>query len=388
MLFTFCYFILRAVLRIAPDRDAREREAEIMVLRHQLAVLKRTCPRPKLRRRDRIVIVALAGLVSKERWSAFIITPATVLRWHRELVRRKWTFRHQKVGRPPLAPELVCLILEMAKDNPRWGVVRIKGELQGLGYRVGATTIRTVLRRAGIPPAPRRDGPTWAEFLRSQARGIVACDFFTVETVFLKTLYVLFFIEVGTRRARIVGVTTNPDGPWVTQQARNLAIAGGLEEVRFLIRDRDAKFTASFDEVFRTEGAKVIQTPIRAPKANAFAERFVRTIRSELLDRTLIFGHRQLASMLAEYETHYNSHRPHRGRGLDAPESTDAVHPSVPTKEVRRKGCRWRTDQRVPSESRLIDRSWELSDREFPTPSASIIVKEAGSLRHTRPGVT
>jgi transposase len=179
MLFAFCYFMLRAVLRIAPDGDAREREAEILVLRHQLAVLKRTTPRPKLRRRDRIVIVALATLVSKERWSSFIVTPATVLRWHRELVRRKWTFRHVKVGRPRLAPELVRVILAMAKDNPTWGVVRIKGELQGLGYRVGATTIRTILRRAGIPPAPRRDGPTWAEFLRTQANGIVACDFFT-----------------------------------------------------------------------------------------------------------------------------------------------------------------------------------------------------------------
>jgi len=199
-------------------------------------------------------------------------------------VRRKWTFHHKKVGRPPLDPAIVRLILEMAKENPRWGVVRIKGELQGLGYRVGTTTIRTILRRAGIPPAPRRDGPSWAEFLRSQARGIVACDFFTVETVFLKTLYVLFFIEVGSRRVRIVGVSAHPDARWVAQQARNLAMTGGLENVRFLIRDRDAKFTASFDEVFRTEGASVMKTPIRAPKANAFAERFVRTIRSELLE--------------------------------------------------------------------------------------------------------
>lgn len=323
MLFTFCYFILRAVLRIAPDRDAREREAEILVLRHQLAVLKRTSPRPKLRRRDRIVIVALAGLVSKERWSAFIVTPATVLRWHRELVRRKWTFRHVKVGRPPLDPELVCLILKMARENPRWGVVRIKGELQGLGYRVGATTIRTILRRAGMPPAPRRDGPTWPEFLRAQARGIVACDFFTVETVFLKTLYVLFFIEVGTRRVRIVGVSATPDGGWVTQQGRNLAMAGDLENVRFLIRDRDAKFTASFDEVFSSEGVRVIKTPVQAPRANAYAERFVRTVRGELLDHVLVLGRGHLTKLLADYEAHYNSHRPHRGIDLDAPGATD-----------------------------------------------------------------
>jgi putative transposase len=254
-------------------------------------------------------------------------------------VRRKWTFRNRKRGRPPLDPELVHVIVRMARDNQSWGVLRIKGELQGLGYRVGATTIRTILRSAGIPPAPRRDGPTWSEFLRAQARGIIACDFFSVETVFLRTLYVLFFIEVGTRRTRFVGVTTNPDGPWVTQQARNLAMTDNLQSVRFLIRDRDAKFTTSFDEVFRTEGANVIQTPIRAPKANAFAERFIRTIRSELLDRALVVGRRHLHMLLADYETHYNSHRPHRGLDLEAPEPVDAVHSSVPIKEIRRKGA-------------------------------------------------
>jgi putative transposase len=256
VLFAFCYFIVRAVLRISPDGVAREREAEILVLRHQLAVLKRGNPRPRLRRRDRIVIAAVAGLVPRERWKGFIVTPATILRWHRELVRRKWTFRHRKCGRPPIDPVLVRLIARMARENPRWGVIRIKGELQGLGYRVGATTIRTILRRAGVPPAPRREGPSWSQFLRAQARGIVACDLFTVETLFLRTLYVLFFIELATRRVRIVGVTANPDGRWVTQQARNLAMTDELDAVRFLIRDRDAKFTARFDEVFRTEGAR------------------------------------------------------------------------------------------------------------------------------------
>jgi hypothetical protein len=193
----------------------------------------------------------------------------------------KWTFRHRKAGRPSLDSALVRLIVEMARENPRWGVIRSKGELQGLGHRVGATTIRTILRRAGIGPAPRRDGPSWSEFLRSQAQGILACDFFAVETVLLRTLYVLFLIEVGTR-VRIVGVTRNPDGRWVAQQARNLAIEGRLDNVGFLIRDRDAKYTRAFDEVFRTEDARVIVTPIRAPKANAFAERFVRTLRNEL----------------------------------------------------------------------------------------------------------
>jgi transposase InsO family protein len=223
----------------------------------------------------------------------------------------------------------------MARQNPRWGVIRIKGELQGLGHRVGATTIRTILRRAGIGPAPRRDGPSWSEFLRSQAQGIVACDFFTVETVLLRTLYVLFLIEVGTRRVRIVGVTRNPDSRWVAQQARNLAIEGRLDSVGFLIRDRDAKFTSAFDEVFTTEDARVILTPIRAPKANAFAERFVRTVRNELLDLTLVTGRRHLVRLLAEYEAHYNSHRPHRGLALEAPAGRDAERSPIPIDMIR-----------------------------------------------------
>jgi transposase InsO family protein len=280
-----------------------------------------------------MLIAVLSKTIPRDRWSGFIVTPATILRWHRELVARKWTFRHKKTGRPPLDPEIVSVIVEMAKDNPRWGVIRIKGELQGLGYRIGATTIRTILRRARIGPAPRL-GPSWSEFLRAQARGIVACDFFTVETAFLKTLYVLFVIELGTRRVRIAGVTANPDSAWVTQQARNLAMDGELGNVRFLIRDRDAKFTAAFDEVFRSEGARVIQTPVRAPKANAYAERFVRTIRSELLDLVLVLGRRHLLRLLADYEVHYNSHRPHRGIDLAAPQTIDLGAEPVPACEI------------------------------------------------------
>jgi transposase InsO family protein len=167
----------------------------------------------------------------------------------------------------------------------------------------------------------------------------VACDFFTVETAFLKTLCVLFVIELGTRRVRIVGVTANPDSAWVTQQARNLAMDGELGNVRFLIRDRDAKFTAAFDEVFRSEGARVIQTPVRAPKANAYAERFVRTIRSELLDLVLVLGRRHLLRLLADYEVHYNSHRPHRGIDLAAPQTIDLGAEPVPACEIVRTGA-------------------------------------------------
>jgi hypothetical protein len=258
-------------------------------------------------------------MVPRVRWSGFIVTPFTILRWHRELVAHKWTFRHRRTGRPPLDPEIVSLIVGMARNNPRWGVIRIKGELQGLGYRLGATTIRSILRKAGIGPAPRSDGLTWSEFLRAQAKAILACDFFTVDTAFLKTLYVLFFIELGTRRVRLVGVTANSDGAWVTQQARNLAMENELGNVRFLIRDRDAKFTRSFDEVFRSEGARVVQTPVRAPKANAYAERFARTVRSELSDLVIVVGRRHLISLLHDYEAHLLSVAKHHSRDSAVP---------------------------------------------------------------------
>lgn len=335
MLFSILYFLLRLVLRIAPSDDSREREAEILVLRHQLAVLKRQNPRPKLSRRDRMMLAALAGLVSRERWEGFVVKPATILRWHRELVRRKWTYKHKRTGRPPLDPALVSLIIQIAKQNPRWGAIRIKGELKGLGYMVGVTTIRMILRRSGVGPAPRR-GPSWSEFLRAQAHSILATDFFTVETALLRTLYVFFVIEVGSRRVKILDVTSNPDGAWVTQQARNLATQGGLENVRFLIRDRDCKFTGPFDEVFRSEGIRVIKTPVRSPKANAYAERFVRTIRSELLDLVLVAGRGHLRRLLVDYEAHYNSHRPHRGIDLDAPESIGTQTDVVPLDEIGR----------------------------------------------------
>lgn len=229
----------------------------------------------------------------------------------------------------------MLLIIQIAKQNPRWGAIRIKGELKGLGYMVGVTTIRMILRRSGVGPAPRR-GPSWSEFLRAQAHSILATDFFTVETALLRTLYVFFVIEVGSRRVKILDVTSNPDGAWVTQQARNLATEGGLENVGFLIRDRDCKFTGPFDEVFGSEGIRVIKTPVRSPKANAYAERFVRTIRAEMLDLVLVTGRGHRLRLLADYEAHYNSHRPHRGIGLDAPEAIGADVAVVPLDQVRR----------------------------------------------------
>ena len=315
--------------------EVREREVEIPVLRHQLKILSRTAGRPRLRRRDRALLAAASRLLPRERWASFLVSSATILRWHRELVRRKWTFRRKPLGRTPMSPHVRELILRLARENPRWGCVRIRGELHGLGIRVGATTIRTLLRRNGFGPAPRRDGPSWTEFLRAQAEGILACDFFSVETAFLSTLYVLFFIEVGTRRVHVMTSTRNPDAGFTTQQARNLSMAGELPTVRILIRDRDSKFTRSFDAVFGSEGAMVILTPIRSPKVNAYAERWVRTVRTEILDRTLILSRRHLDRVLSRYTSHYNSHRLHRGIGLVAPEARGPNPPSIRPSAVR-----------------------------------------------------
>ena len=293
-----------------------------------LTVLRRHVARPRYHRRDRLFLAAASTLLSRDRWSAFLVTPQTLLRWHRELVRRKWTFRRtRKPGRPSIGQELREAVMRLARENPRWGYVRIQGELRRLGIRVGATTIRRILRAHGLGPAPRRTGPTWSQFLKAQALGILACDFLTVETLWLKRIYVLFFIELRTRRVHVAGVTAHPDSAWVAQQARNLA--SGLEDratpIRFPVRDRDAKYSSAFDEVFRTEGVTVIRTPIRAPKANAFAERWVRTLRTECLDWIVVRGRRHLERVLRAYAEHYNAGRPHRGLDLAAPEDGEAV---------------------------------------------------------------
>ena len=338
MIFSLFYIVLRAVLCLAPAGDQRDREIEILVLRQQVQVLQRKAGRPKLRRRDRLFLAAAARLLPRERWSSFIVTPATLLRWHRELVKHKWTYRRRRIGRPPLDPEIGRLIVRMAKDNPRWGYVRIQGELRKLGIRVGASSIKRLLVREGLGPAPRR-GHSWGEFLRSQAEGIWACDFFTVETAFLKTFYVLFFMEIGSRRLHVTTATANPNGTFVTQQARNLSFTldERAEPVRFLIHDRDAKFSGPFDEVLRSEGIRVIRTPVRSPKANAFAERAVKTLRHELLDWTLILGRRHLDRVLASYVRHYNAERPHRGIDLRAPEKHNHVEPVEIVPKIKRR---------------------------------------------------
>jgi putative transposase len=295
-------------------RGDAAKDLEILVLRHQLAVLRRQRPRPKLGPSDRALLAAVSRVLPRSRWSCFFITPETLLRWHRRLAAGAWTYPHRQTGRPPLDQELQQLIIRLARENSRWGYQRIQGELLHLGVRLSARVIRTTLRRHGLVPAPRRAATTWRAFLRQQAAGIVACDFFTVDTVWLRRLYVLFFIELDTRRVHLAGVTAHPDGQWVTQQARNLLLVLGEQgrRARFVLHDRDAKFSRSFDEVFRSDGAEVLLTPVQAPRANAYAERWVRTVRAECLDWLLVVGRSHLQQILRVYVQHYNRHRPHR----------------------------------------------------------------------------
>jgi hypothetical protein len=214
MLASLLYLVLRRLLTlVAPNhRSDDAAQSEILVLRHQLGILRRQVKRPLYRRRDRALLAAASRILPEERWGAFLVRPETLLRWHRSLVARKWTRPHRRPGRPAIDPEVCKLILVMARENPRWGYLRIRGELGKLGIRASATGIAMLLRRSGVGPAPRR-GLTWRQFLKAQAAGILACDFFTVETAFLKTLYILFFIEIGTRRVHVTVSTTNPDLP-------------------------------------------------------------------------------------------------------------------------------------------------------------------------------
>jgi len=292
-------------------RSDTAKDVEILTLRHEVAVLRRTNPRPALSWLDRAVLSALSRLLPAALRRARLVSPRTLLRWHHQLVARRWTYPHRRPGRPPTPPPIRDLVLRMARENPRWGYRRIQGELVGLGHTVAASTI---LKIAGLDPAPRRSGPTWRQFLSAQAHAILAVDFAHVDTVFLRRLYILVVIEHDRRRVYIAGITAHPTGDWVTQQARNLLMDLGerAERFRFLIRDRDSKFTAAFDAVFTGADIRIIRTPVRAPRANAIAERFIGTLRRECLDHLLITGPRHLDVVLREYVQHYNGHRPHR----------------------------------------------------------------------------
>jgi putative transposase len=315
-------------------RSSASKNAELLVLRHEVAVLRRTHQRPRLDWADRAVLATLIRLLPPRPRMRRLVTPGTVLRWHRRLITRKWTYPH-RTGRPPVSTEIAALIEQLANENHAWGYQRIQGELMKLGHRVGASTIRRVLKALKIPPAPERHtGTTWRKFLRTQASTMLATDFFHVDcAVTLRRLYCLFVIEVGSRYVHILGITANPDGPWTVQQIRNLLMDLGDRAAgfRFLVRDRAGQFTASFDAVLADAGIQVVKIPPRSPRANAYAERFVLTARTEVTDRMLIFGERHLRTILSEYEAHYDGRRPHRSHQLLPP------RPDHPVADISRK---------------------------------------------------
>lgn len=322
-------------------RSSASKNAEILILRHEVAVLRRGNPKPKIDWADRALLAALARILPRALRAHRIITPGTLLRWHRRMVTRKWT-QPKAPGRPPLADELAELIVKLARDNPRWGVVRVQGELRRLGHRIGAGTIRKILRSHRIPPPAARDD-RWHSFLRAHAATILAVDFFHIDcAVSLTRLYVAFVIEHGTRHVHLLGVTRFPTAAWATQLARELTagLADAGRGFTHLIRDRDSKFTAVFDAVFTAYGIEVTPTAPQAPRMNAIAERFVRTARAECTDRMLIASERHSRVIMAGYIEHYNTGRSHQGHGLDlrAPDDRPDVIPfPVLPRQIRRR---------------------------------------------------
>jgi putative transposase len=308
-------------------RESWWKDAEILMLRHQLAVAQRERPQAQSRLTwpDRAWLALLARTLPIERLAAMrlIVTPGTILRWHREILRQRWVrlSRRGRSGRPPVRRDVRSVVLRLARENESWGYRRIHGELARLGITVAPSTVWQILKGAGIDPAPRRDGPGWAEFLRSQAQGILALDFFTADLLHGTKVYVLAVIEHGSRRVRVLGATEHPVQSWVVQQARNLLMDlddAGIR-ARFVLHDRDASFSAAFDAVFQPAGIRVIHSAVQAPKMNSIMERWIGSCRRELLDRTLIWNQRHLMIVLREYQDFSNTHRPHRALNQAAP---------------------------------------------------------------------
>ena len=312
-------------LRLSRREEAWQ-TAEILLLRHQLAVLQRRQPRrPHLDWADRALIATLLAVIPNARRQGLqlLVTPDTILRWHRDIIRRRWAARsiRGKAGLPATRRNIRALVLQLARENPGWGYRRIHGELAGLGVKVAASTAWEILKKAGIDPAPRRSCPAWSQFLRSQAEAILACDFFTADLLDGTQAHVLAVIEHATRRIRILGVTVHPTGVWTAQQARNLVMDLGEQahQVKFMICDRGSNYTAAFDAVLADSGIRIVLCNVRTPRMNAIAERWIGGCRRELLDRTLIWNLGHLRRILREYETHHNQHRPHRSLDSAAP---------------------------------------------------------------------
>jgi putative transposase len=326
-------------------RGDQAKTAELLVLRHENAVLRRHVSRVWYDPADRVWLAALARLLPRRRWpEIFPVTPATLLAWHRRLAAKKYdTSKQRTPGRPPTARSIARLVVRLAKENPLWGYRRIHGELMKLGLAVAPSTVWEILHAAGIDPAPRRSGPTWRQFLHAQAAGILAVDFLHVDTVLLRRLYVLIFIEHGTRRMHLGGVTSHPTGEWTVQQARNLALSldERFEAMRFLIHDRGSNFTASFDAVFEATGARILRSAVQAPRMNALCEHLVGTLRRELLDRVLILSEAHVRAVLTDYQAHYNMARPHQGIAQRVPADDRDAHSATVTdvnpRQIRRK---------------------------------------------------
>ncbi len=347
MLLKIVYLLVGRILGLAVlvFRGDRAKHAELLALRHENAVLRRHVARVRYDPADRVWIAALARLIPRRRWTEiFPVTPATLLAWHRKLAARKYdTSKRRKPGRPPTVPGIARLVVWLAADNPLWGYRRIHGELTKLGGTVAPSTVWEIPHAAGIDPAPRRSGPNWRQFLHAQAAGILAVDFLHAGTVMLNRLYVLAFIEHGTRRMHLGGITAHPTGEWTVQQARNLALTLGerFGDIRFLIRDRGSNFTTSFDAVFQATGARILRTAVQAPRMNATCERLVGTLRRELLDRVLILGQAHLRAVLTGYQAPYNTAHPHQGIAQRVPDDErDTPHATatdIDTRQIRRK---------------------------------------------------